>query len=158
VTREGAGIDAGDAGDAVAFQVGIEGAGGAPVAGFVAALADDESGDPWAAGFVVVGVDAIVADQRVGHADDLAAERGVGADLLVARHRRREDSFALGDTGGTEGTATEDAAVGQGEGGVGAGTEGRCRYARIGLRLVRDLNIRHGISPVHRRVCSGSVR
>ncbi len=39
---------------------------------------------------------AVVADERVGHDDDLAGVRGVGADLLVAGLARVDDEVAAG--------------------------------------------------------------
>ena len=45
---------------------------------------------------VVVREPAVVADQRIGHDDDLAGVRGVGADLLVAGLARVDDEVAAG--------------------------------------------------------------
>ena len=42
----------------------------------------------------VLGVDAVVADERVGHRDDLALVGRVGEDLLVAGHAGVEDDLA----------------------------------------------------------------
>src|SRR5215204_3506522 len=123
---QGAGVDAGDSGDTVAFEIGVDRADGAPVARVVAAFADDETGDPRAAGFVVVIVDAVVADEGVGHADDLATEGGVGADLLIPGHGGGEDGLAFTDAPGAEPETAEDAAVGESEGGIGAWAEGPC--------------------------------
>ena len=54
---------------------------------------------------------AVVADQRVGHDDDLAGVRGVGADLLVAGLRGVDDEVAAGRVGGPERDPREDGAV-----------------------------------------------
>ena len=58
-------------------------------------------------------MDAVVADQRVGHADDLTAERRIGADLLVAGHRGREDDLARGVDRRAEALPAKDATVRQ---------------------------------------------
>ncbi len=83
-----------DAGDAVPLQVGVEGAVRAPVARLVAVLAHDHPGDPRLPGLVVARRHPVVADQRVGEGDDLPVERGVGRDLLIPGHARREDDLA----------------------------------------------------------------
>ena len=49
------------------------------------------------AGLEVGGVDAVVADVRVGERDDLPGVRRVGDDLLVAGQRRVEHDLAAGD-------------------------------------------------------------
>jgi len=56
-------------------------------------------------------VDARVADERVGHGDDLPAVRCVGQDLLVAGHRRVEADLAVGGERRAERLAAPDAAV-----------------------------------------------
>ncbi len=71
---QGPGIDAGDAGNSVAFQIVVDRSGRAGMAGRVGVLADDETGDPRLSRFVRIGMDAVVADQGIGHADDLTAE------------------------------------------------------------------------------------
>ena len=81
------------------------------------------AGDPRLARFVVVGGDTVVADQRIGHADDLPAERGIRADLLVSGHRGREDDLAGGVRLGAESATTKYATVGEGERGVMRGSE-----------------------------------
>ena len=63
----------------------------------------------------VLGVDAVVADQRVGHRDDLAAVGGIGEDLLVAGHGGVEADLAVDLSLGAEGLAGVDRAVFQGE-------------------------------------------
>ena len=100
-----------------------------------AVLADDEAGEVRPAAFDVLGVDAVVADLRVGHRDDLPAVAGVGEDLLVAGHRRVEADFAVDFAGGADGGAGEYGAVFEsefgeherkGEGGVWKGEGDRC--------------------------------
>ena len=54
---------------------------------------------------------AVVADQRVGHHDDLAGVRGIGRDLLVAGLRGVDDEVAARGDRGAERDAREDRAV-----------------------------------------------
>ena len=66
---------------------------------------------PRAGGFPVLGVDAVVADLRVGHRHDLTVIARVGQDLLVAGHARVEDDLAVDFAPGAEGPAREHRAV-----------------------------------------------
>ena len=59
-------------------------------------LLDDKPRHVRLAALDVLPVDAVVADQRVGHRDDLPLVGRIGQDLLVAGHRRVEDDFAFG--------------------------------------------------------------
>lgn len=54
--------------------------------GVLAHLAHDEAGDPALARLVVVKVNAVVADERVGHGNDLTEVGRVGQNLLIACH------------------------------------------------------------------------
>ena len=63
----------------------------------------------------VLRIDPVVADQRVGHAHELAAIGRIGHDLLIARHGGVEDDLAVGLARGAAGSAPEDAAVGEGQ-------------------------------------------
>jgi hypothetical protein len=72
---------------------------------------DREAGDAGPVGLLVLGVRAVVPDERVGHRDDLARVRGVGKDLLVAGHRGIEDDLPEYRSAGTVGLAFEDATV-----------------------------------------------
>ena len=55
---------------------------------------DDERPQPGPDRLVVVGQAAVVADERIGHDDDLAGIGGVGADLLVAGLAGVDDEVA----------------------------------------------------------------
>src|SRR2546423_2711318 len=55
--------------------------------------------------------DAVVPDHRCGEADELSRVARVGDDLLVARHRRREDRLAECVRRRTDALAAEDLAV-----------------------------------------------
>ena len=57
-------------------------------------LAHDKARDPALAGLVILKIDAVVADQRVGHGDDLAVVGGVGQHLLIAGHAGVENDLA----------------------------------------------------------------
>lgn len=107
VTYQGAGIDVGDPDDLVSFEVFLEGALGAKIAVDAARLFDDEAGELGMWAFFVVEIDAIVANEWVGHGDDLTAVAGVGQNLLIAGHRRIEADFADGLSGGTKGRSSK---------------------------------------------------
>ena len=109
VAGQRARVDAGDRRDRVVAQqrgqlAGVIEDGGRRVG-------HDQRPEPRADRLVVHGEPAVVADQRVGHDDDLAGVRGVGADLLVAGLARVDDEVAAGRRRGAEGDAREDRAV-----------------------------------------------
>ena len=72
---------------------------------------DDEPAKPWPRRLVVGEEPAVIADQRVGHDDDLARIGRVGADLLVARLAGVDDEVAAGRDRRPERHALEDGAV-----------------------------------------------
>src|SRR5262249_48780942 len=74
-------------------------------------LADEEALDLRLARLAVFGVDAVVADLRVGHADDLALVRGVGEHLLIARQAGVENHLAERLALGPERPSAVDGAV-----------------------------------------------
>ena len=86
LARQTAGVDAGKANDLLRLEVLVERYLAAPVGRVLAHLAHDEAGNPALAGLVVVKVDAVVADERVGHGNDLTVVGRVGQDLLIAGH------------------------------------------------------------------------
>ena len=94
-------------GDAALLELLFQGLGVAEVAGSVAAFADDEAADAVDAGFVVLVSDAVVADERIGHHDDLLGIRRVGDDLLVAYYGGVEDDFAYPAAVGADPGAVE---------------------------------------------------
>ncbi|MEY3457593.1 MAG: hypothetical protein RL215_750 [Planctomycetota bacterium] len=83
----------------------IEGFAGAVVAGGLAEFADDEAAEEETAAFDVFGVDAVVADEGVGHGDDLTVVGGIRKDFLVAGHAGVEHHFAIDFPVSTEGLA-----------------------------------------------------
>ena len=119
---EGAGIYFADTGDAVAGEVGGEGFGGAPVAHDGGELAHDEAAGEGGAGLGVSRGDAVVADLRGGHGDDLPEVGGVGENLLVARHGGVEHTLAGDGGGGTKSETVIHGAIFQSENcGLGGG-------------------------------------
>ena len=110
------GVDAFYADDVVFLQVGGQALGRAPVARYAGALLHHEAPHVGAGGFVVLWIDPVVADQGVGHGDDLAGVRGIGEDLLVPGHAGVEDHLSQGFTGDpAAGAAFEHGAVRQGD-------------------------------------------
>jgi len=112
---ERAGIDTGEAGDVVALEIGVERLDATPVADDGGELADDEAGDVGLVRFDVEEVDPRVADERIGHRDDLALVGGVGQDFLVTGHGGVETDFAIDGEGRAEREAAPDGAVFEGE-------------------------------------------
>ena len=124
VASQGPGVDAGDRRDPVAAEERRE------LAGVVEdrrrRVGDDEGPEPRPERLVVVGDAAVVADQRIGHHDDLAGVRRVGADLLVAGLRGVDDEVAAGRERRAERDPGEDRAVLEGE-------QGRPEIADAGI-------------------------
>src|SRR4029453_17447208 len=123
-----------DAHDAMLAQVVIERHPGPPARRERAGFLDDEAGQPGPARLDVLRVDAVIPDQRVGHAHHLTAIRGIGEDLLVAGHGGVEDHLAVGLAGRPEGFSPEDAAVGEREQGG----------PRHGVTLTPPTSVIHG--------------
>ena len=94
---EATGVDAGETGDAVAYEHRLEVALGAAVARPAGQLAHDDAAAERPVGLEVGGVDAVVADVRVGEGDDLPGVRRIGEHLLVARQGGVEHHLATGD-------------------------------------------------------------
>src|SRR3954468_1536945 len=103
-------------------------------------LPHDQPRDPWLTGLIVALGNAVVANHRVGHADDLPLERRVGADLLVAGQRGREDCLTGPGRIGSKSTPTEHTPVCQGK-------------RRI---VFRNISLRRGdhVPPCHQRASS----
>ena len=83
----------------------------APVAGLGLGCANDESLDLNFAGFEVLFVNAVVAYERVGKADDLAGVGWIGQNLLVAGHPRIEDDLSVSPPFRPEGFPLEDRSI-----------------------------------------------
>ena len=94
--HQGAGVDAFHAQDLVLTQIGVEVAQGPEVARDPRELADNETFNLWPARFRVFGIGPVVADERIGHRDQLSPVRRIGQHLLVTGHARIENDLAEG--------------------------------------------------------------
>ena len=92
----------------------------------------------------VLGVDADVADVRIGERDDLPGVRGIGEDLLVAGHRGVEHDLADGHARGADRAAAEHRAVGEREHGRHRRREQRGGGGDVGVRGVHGGRRRNG--------------
>ena len=144
VAGQGAGVDAGDADDALLAEVVVERPGGAPARRHAGRVAHDVAADPDAAGLGVLVVHAGVADVRGGHHHDLAVVRRIGQRLLVAGHAGREHRFAERLADGAEAVAAEGPAVLEDE-----------ERLHLGLRCVGMLWHAVPPSPPHGTVVKG---
>ena len=114
-TDEHAGVDTLEADDAPVFQIGVQIAARAEVAHPAALFAHDESGQMRLTAFMILVVDAVVADFGVGHRDDLAAIARIGQDFLIAGHRRVEADLAFGFAFGAKGRSGQHGSVFEGK-------------------------------------------
>ena len=93
--HQGPRVDALHADDSIAGKILVQLAIGAEIARPAALLANDEPGQVRLVAFDVLGVDAVVADLRIGHRDNLATIARIGKDLLISGHRRVEADFTV---------------------------------------------------------------
>ena len=120
--------------------------------GSATSFLDDEARDHAAGGVSTsCRIDAVVADERVGHRDDLPLVGRIGEDLLVAGHRGVEDDLARGLAAGAEGLAR----------GRRCRRRARAGPARHGVTLTpptqRSSTARRVPVTRRRRACSGSA-
>ena len=108
------GVDSGDAGLAVPFQVSGERLLRAAVRRFVE-LVDHEAVQKQSAGFDILRIAAVISDFGGGQRDELPGVGGVGQDLLITAHAGVEHRFSGRVDGGAEAPAAEDRAVGERE-------------------------------------------
>ena len=94
MARHSARIDAMQAGYALLAQEICQRSFRLPVAANITKLRYNETVDKGFARFHEAFRHAIIADQRIRQGHDLAAIRGVGQNLLIARHARIEYDFA----------------------------------------------------------------
>ena len=106
-----AGVDVGDADDALLGELLAERVLRAPARHAARGVADHVAGDPDLAGLGVLVVHAGVADVRRGHDDDLPVVGRVRQRLLVAGHAGGEDDLAERGAGGAVRAATIGSAV-----------------------------------------------
>ena len=119
--REPTCVDAGDAADPEAAQQTVERTLTPVVALAASHLTHDHTTTERTGRLEVGGIDAVVADVRVGESDDLTRVAGVGDHLLIPRQRRVEHDLATGDTTdgfGADQFTFEHTAVGQHQCGV----------------------------------------
>ena len=76
------------------LQKSLQVAAGAPVAGKLPILPYDKPFQMNSGRFHVFRVDSGIADERIGHCDDLSLVGRVGQDFLIAGHSRVEDDLA----------------------------------------------------------------
>ena len=88
-----AGVHSLNADDALLFQPRTQGLRGSPVGVDLRQLRHHKTADLRLAGLVIFRVDAVIADQGIGHRDDLAAVGRVRQDFLVAGHGGVEAGF-----------------------------------------------------------------
>ena len=110
VERQGAGVDAVNAGHVVRLEIVVQAPFAAPVAG-LGQIADHETGQEKPARLGVLGIDAVVADLGRREHDELAGVGRIRENLLVAGHPRVEDDLAQRVPRRAEGDAAKDRAV-----------------------------------------------
>ena len=93
------------------FQIGGQTLGRAPVARQATAFLHQKSADVGFGRLVVFRRNAVIADKRIGHGDDLTGVGGVGEDFLVAGHTGIKDHFAQALTTTAQSPTFEDGAV-----------------------------------------------
>ncbi len=96
----------------------------------LAELGDDVTRDARPVGLEAGGIDAVVADERVGLAEDLAVVGRVGDGLRVADDPGIEDDFPTDAKGRAKAYALVDGSVRQGQNGV---SDGACLRLIFGL-------------------------
>jgi hypothetical protein len=112
---QGPGVDPGDPGDAALAKPVVEGLSGGGVGGMGAELRDDVPGHLRPLGLERSGVDAVVADERIGLAEDLAVIGRVGDALGIADDPRIENDLPPDFGAGAETYAFEDGPVREGQ-------------------------------------------
>jgi hypothetical protein len=112
---QGAGVDPGDGRDAALAEPLVERLRRGRVGRLFAELRDDVAGDVRPVRFETRGIDAVIADQRIGLAEDLAVVRGVGDALRVADDPGIENDFPPDLRAGAETYALADGPVGEGQ-------------------------------------------
>ena len=95
-----------------------------------AELRDDVAGDLRPLGLEAAGIDAVVADERVGLAKDLAPVGGVGDRLRVADNAGIKNDFPPDFGAGAEPYALVDGSVRKGQNGF---SDGACLRFIFGL-------------------------
>ena len=111
--RQCPGVHALDAGNIVFLQIGVQIALTAEIAAPGGQMTDHEGLHPGTAGLVILVVDAVIADEGIGHHHALSGIGGVGQDLLIAGHRGVEHHLADPVGGAADAGPGKNASVGQ---------------------------------------------
>ena len=127
MAHEGARVDSLDGDDAVVLEEPGQRDVAAPVARLLAHVAHDEAAAGGLGALHVLEVDAVVADLRVRHRDDLPGVRGIGDDLEVPLE------------GGVEADLAERLALGRARGARKRRAVLQNEHRRTRLRLGRGL-------------------
>ena len=114
--RQCPGIHALDAGNVVLFQIAVQCVLTAEITPLGRQMADNKGLHPRAAGLVVLVVDAVIANEGIGHHHALSSIGGVGQDLLIAGHGGVEHHLADPLLAGADAAAREGHAVFQDQG------------------------------------------
>ena len=111
--HQGPGVDAGDANYPMLLEPGRQALLAAPAAGPWGQLAGNHPARMGPIGLLVLGVNARIAQFRIGKGDELALIARVGDDLLVAGHAGVEDHFTNRATAGPKGLTAQHQTIGQ---------------------------------------------
>jgi hypothetical protein len=88
-----------------------QGGGGAKITGHGIVFLDQKGLRLNPGRFHVLGIHAIIADQRIGHGHNLARIGGIGKDFLIAGHRGVEYYFSGSLTRSGKGSSLKNSAV-----------------------------------------------
>jgi hypothetical protein len=124
---QGPGVDPGDPGNAVFLEPAVERLTRCRVGRFFAEFRNNVAGNPGPVGLKARRVDAVIADERIGLAENLAVIGRIGDALRVADDSGVENDFPPDLYGRAEAYALEDSAVREGQNRV---SDGAC------LRLI----------------------
>ena len=111
--RQCPGIHALDAGNVVLFQIAVQCVLTAEITPLGRQMADNKGLHPRAAGLVVLVVDAVIANEGIGHHHALSSIGGVGQDLLIAGHGGVEHHLTDPVGGAADAGPGKNASVGQ---------------------------------------------
>jgi hypothetical protein len=115
--RQGPSVDALDAGNAVFPEPFVEGLGRGRVGRLPAEPRNDVAGDPRSVRLETRGIDAVVADEGIGLAENLSVVGRIGDALRVADDPRIENDFPPGSGARAETYALIDGTVREGQNG-----------------------------------------
>jgi hypothetical protein len=111
VTRQRSRVDTIQRRDSRALEIVLQRPACTPVAVVARRFTHDEAGNLDRTALRVVRIDAVVADERIRHGDDLTGVGWVGENFLIARHGRVEHRLAQRHEFGTDHLAREGPAI-----------------------------------------------